>query len=103
MATFDQAIGASALASEQAVRPCAAHTSLERKALMKINGQALRKCRESRLLTVVELSNQASISTQSLYLIERGKQTKIDNIRRLVEALDLSPEEALASGLIYKD
>jgi predicted transcriptional regulator len=70
---------------------------------MKINGEILRKIREERLVSVSELADWSTVSSQTLYLIERGKQVKIENIRKVLQGLQLSIEEAKAKGLIYDD
>jgi DNA-binding XRE family transcriptional regulator len=70
---------------------------------MKINGAVLKKIREGNLISASKLASLSNISMQTIYLMERGKQVKIENIRKVLEGLELTLDDARAQGLIIDD
>lgn len=54
----------------------------------------LREWRQRRLLTQVELAERIGVSVGTINRIERGvHRPRLSTIRRLAEALDLSPDD----------
>jgi transcriptional regulator with XRE-family HTH domain len=71
--------------------------------LMKINGSAFMKARESHLLGVLELANKADVTFKTLSRIEKGQSVKLVSLRKVLKALGISIEEALAKRMIIMD
>ncbi len=66
---------------------------------MKVDGDKLRELRERRLMSRAELSARAGLHPDHIGRLERGDWTggtRIDNIRKLAEALGVQPPEILA-------
>lgn len=58
----------------------------------------LRKLRESAVLTQEELAGKVGVSATTISHWETGsKRPRATNIRKLAEALDVSPQEILAA------
>jgi transcriptional regulator with XRE-family HTH domain len=70
---------------------------------MKINGTAFVKARESHLLGVLELANKADVTFKTLSRIEKGQSVKLVSLRKVIKALGLTVEEALAKRMILMD
>jgi transcriptional regulator with XRE-family HTH domain len=70
---------------------------------MKINGTAFVKARESHLLGVLELANKADVTFKTLSRIEKGQSVKLVSLRKVIKALGLTVDEALAKRMILMD
>ncbi|MDR1052005.1 MAG: helix-turn-helix domain-containing protein [Deltaproteobacteria bacterium] len=70
---------------------------------MKINGSAFVKAREAHLLGVLELANKADVTFKTLSRVEKGQSVKLVSIRKIIKALGLTIEEALAKRMIELD
>ncbi len=64
---------------------------------VEIDGEKLRRFRESRLWTRRDLAEMAAISEDQVGRIERGatKKPQMGTIKKLVAALDIEPGEIL--------
>ena len=60
---------------------------------MKLDRKKLTEYRERRLLTVRELCGKASISLETWSRATNGGNLRVTTVRRLCEALEVSPEE----------
>ncbi|MDR1545314.1 MAG: helix-turn-helix domain-containing protein [Deltaproteobacteria bacterium] len=69
---------------------------------MKINPEAFKKAREALSLSTRQLAHKAGVSEITINKIE-AKQPRIDMIRKIVIALELSFDEAREKGLIMHD
>jgi predicted transcriptional regulator len=67
---------------------------------MKINGPAFTKARQDLLLGLVELSNKAEVTFKTLLRVERSQSVKLVSLRKIIEALGLTIEEALSKKMI---
>ncbi|MDR3203360.1 MAG: hypothetical protein LBV23_01255 [Deltaproteobacteria bacterium] len=70
---------------------------------MKINGELFRKARESRLLNISELSNQSDIAFKTLVRVERSQPVKYFTLKKIISALGLTIEEAIAKRMVQFD
>jgi transcriptional regulator with XRE-family HTH domain len=70
---------------------------------MKINGSAFVKARESHLLGVLELANKADVTFKTLSRVEKGQSVKLVSLRKVISALGLTIEEALAQRMIVME
>jgi transcriptional regulator with XRE-family HTH domain len=65
---------------------------------VRIDGKKLRELREGAFLSRAELGARASLHPDHIGRLERGDWqggTRIDNIRKLAEALEVSPADLL--------
>jgi len=63
---------------------------------VRVDGDKLRKLRESAFLSRVELGTRSGLHPDHIGRLERGDWkggTRIDNIRKLAEALGVDPSE----------
>jgi transcriptional regulator with XRE-family HTH domain len=67
---------------------------------MKINGNAFVKARESHLLGVLELANRADVTFKTLSRVEKGQSVKRVSLRKVIKALGLTIEEAIAKRMV---
>jgi predicted transcriptional regulator len=70
---------------------------------MKIDGNAFVKARESHLLGVLELANKADVTFKTLSRVEKGQSVKLVSLRKVIKALGLTIEEAVAKRMIIMD
>lgn len=65
---------------------------------MKIDGQKLKRLRQSRLLSREELAEKAGTHRDHIGRLERGEieEPRMRTIRKLVEALGVEPSDLLA-------
>lgn len=70
---------------------------------MKINGPAFVKARESHLLGVLELANKADVTFKTLSRVEKGQSVKLVSLRKVIKALGLTIEEAIAKRMIVME
>ena len=64
---------------------------------VRVNGSHIRKLREEQGLERGELAERVGISSHRLYVVEVYKQTtRPSTLRRIAEALDVSPKELIA-------
>jgi DNA-binding phage protein len=68
--------------------------------MMKVNGAAFRKMRESRLMGPYNLAKQAGISPSIIKSIETGGSPRLESIRKVLAALGLSVQEAYEQKLL---
>lgn len=61
---------------------------------MKVNGAEFRKMRENRLLGPYNLAKLAGISPSIIKSIEQGGTPRLESIRKVLTALDLTVQEA---------
>jgi len=69
-------------------------------ASVRIDGKKLRELREGAFLSRAELAARTSLHPDHIGRLERGDWqggTRIDNIRKLAEALEVDPSELVAS------
>ncbi len=69
---------------------------------LKVNGEMVRKEREKRAWTQEELSERSQLGVRTLRRLEAGFAS-METLRRVTEALDLAPEDALPSPPGIKD
>ncbi len=65
---------------------------------MKINGDKLRHLRQDAFMSRAELASKASLHPDHIGRLERGDWSggsRIDNIRKLAEALGVEPRELI--------
>ncbi len=65
---------------------------------VKIDGEKLRRIRESAFISRTELGAKAGLHPDHIGRLERGDWkggTRVDNIRKIAEALDAQPAELL--------
>ncbi|MDR1546830.1 MAG: helix-turn-helix transcriptional regulator [Deltaproteobacteria bacterium] len=67
---------------------------------MIINGPAFKKARESRLLSITELGKKAEVSATVIKNLELGKARRLESIRKVIAAFELTIDEARAQRLI---
>jgi DNA-binding phage protein len=67
---------------------------------MKINCDAFKKLRESKLLGVYNLAKQADVSPSIVKSLEEGGRPRLESIRKVIVALGLTVEEAYQKKLI---
>lgn len=67
---------------------------------MKIDGNAFVKARESHLLGVLELANKADVTFKTLSRVEKGQSVKYVSLRKVIKALGLTIDEALAKRMV---
>jgi predicted transcriptional regulator len=68
---------------------------------MQINGDAFMKARKNKLLSVSELARLADVSAMVISNLEFGKrQPKIGSIKKIIQGLGLTIEEARSLRLI---
>jgi transcriptional regulator with XRE-family HTH domain len=63
---------------------------------VKVNGEKLRRLREAAFLSRAELGARSGLHPDHIGRLERGDWkggTRIDNIRKLAEGLDVNPSE----------
>lgn len=65
---------------------------------VQINGKKLREARELRALTQEQLSERAHLGVRTVRRLEAGEGS-LEAVRRVTEALDISPEETLDRDL----
>ena len=68
---------------------------------VRIDGDKLRRLRERAFMSRVELGVQAGLHPDHIGRLERGDWSggsRIDNIRKLAEALNVDPEELVAES-----
>ncbi|MDR2367921.1 MAG: helix-turn-helix domain-containing protein [Deltaproteobacteria bacterium] len=70
---------------------------------MKINGSSFVKARESHLLGVLELANKADVTFKTLSRVEKGQSVKLVSLRKVIKALGLTIEEAMAKRMIIME
>lgn len=66
---------------------------------MRVDGAKLRKIRERKFYSRAEVAERAGLHADHIGRLERGAWTggtRIDNIRKLAEALDVEPAELIA-------
>ena len=74
--------------------------SLDRKAL----GLQVRRYREKRDLTQMQLAERADLTGTYIGYVERGEKTmSMESFVRIANALDVTPNELLADSLSYTD
>ena len=65
---------------------------------VKVDGEKLRELRESAFLSRAELGGRSGLHPDHIGRLERGDWkggTRIDNIRKLAEALEVNPRELI--------
>lgn len=63
---------------------------------MDVDGEKLRRLRESRFLTQVGLAKSAGMTESTINRLERGlQQARISTVRKLASALEVEPAELL--------
>jgi predicted transcriptional regulator len=67
---------------------------------MKVNGAAFKKIRENRLLGPYNLAKRAGISPSIIKSIEQGGTPRLESIRKVLTALDLTVQDAYSMGLL---
>ncbi|MDR1085602.1 MAG: helix-turn-helix domain-containing protein [Deltaproteobacteria bacterium] len=67
---------------------------------MKINGEAFQKARENQLLSTIGLAKMADVSPNVIRSLEQGNNIRPESIRKIIEALGLTIEDAQKKGLI---
>ncbi|MDR0354823.1 MAG: helix-turn-helix domain-containing protein [Deltaproteobacteria bacterium] len=67
---------------------------------MKIDGEAFRQARMKKLLSPLNLASEAGVSPNIVKNIEKGKTPRLDLIRKVIFALDMTIEEALEKKMI---
>jgi transcriptional regulator with XRE-family HTH domain len=69
---------------------------------MFINTEHLIRYRESRLLSRYELARKAGLSPSSVYRIENGLEVSTSTQRKVIVALGLTMETAVAKGVLRR-
>jgi predicted transcriptional regulator len=67
---------------------------------MKVNGAAFKKMRENRLLGPYNLAKLAGISPSIIKSIEQGGSPRLESIRKVLAALDLTVQEAYQNKML---
>ena len=67
---------------------------------MKINGTAFSRAREELLLGIAELANKADVTYKTLVRVERGQSVKVVSLRKIIRALGLTIQDAIAKKMI---
>ncbi|MDR2302875.1 MAG: helix-turn-helix domain-containing protein [Deltaproteobacteria bacterium] len=67
---------------------------------MKVNGAEFKKMRENRLLGPYNLAKLAGISPSIIKSIENGGSPRLESIRKVLAALDLTVEEAYQKRML---
>jgi predicted transcriptional regulator len=67
---------------------------------MKINGPAFTRSREELLLGIAELANKADVTYKTLVRVERGLSVKVVSLRKIIRALGLTIQDAIAKRMI---
>ncbi|MDR2443695.1 MAG: helix-turn-helix domain-containing protein [Deltaproteobacteria bacterium] len=70
---------------------------------MRINGPAFARSREELLLGLAELANKADVTYKTLVRVERGQSVKVISLRKIIRALGMTIQEAIAKKLIEFD
>jgi transcriptional regulator with XRE-family HTH domain len=66
---------------------------------MEVNVERLKELRRERVLSLRELEERSSVSYNTIWRIEDGRQgAHPRTIRRLAEALDVQPSELIKEG-----
>ncbi len=68
--------------------------------LMRIDGDKLRRIREARFMSRAEVAQKTGLHPDHIGRLERGGYeggSRLDNIRKLAEALGVEPGEIVAS------
>ncbi len=66
---------------------------------VRVDGEKLRRMREGRFMSRAELGERSGLHPDHIGRLERGTWsggTRIDNIRKLAEALQVAPPDILA-------
>ena len=67
---------------------------------MKINGPAFSRAREELLLGIAELANKADVTYKTLVRVERSQSVKVVSLRKIIRALGLTIQDAIAKRMI---
>lgn len=70
---------------------------------MKINGPGFSRAREELLLGVAELANKADVTYKTLLRVEQGGNVKVVSLRKIIRALGLTIQDAIARKMIEFD
>jgi predicted transcriptional regulator len=61
---------------------------------MRVNAEAFKKARESRLLGIHHLAKSADVSPGCVKGLESGSRPRLDTLRKIIAALGMTVEEA---------
>jgi predicted transcriptional regulator len=70
---------------------------------MKVNPEAFRKARENQLVSVLGLAKKAEVSGKVIRNLELGKTIRLESIRKIIQALGYTIEEAREKRLVEDD
>ncbi|MDR2454977.1 MAG: helix-turn-helix domain-containing protein [Deltaproteobacteria bacterium] len=70
---------------------------------MKVNPEAFRKARENQLVSVLGLAKKAEVSGKVIRNLELGKTIRLESIRKIIQALGFTIEEAREKRLVEDD
>lgn len=70
---------------------------------MKVNPEAFRKARENQLVSVLGLAKKAEVSGKVIRNLELGKTIRLESIRKIIQALGFTIEEARERRLVEDD
>jgi predicted transcriptional regulator len=70
---------------------------------MKVNPEAFRKARENQLVSVLGLAKKAEVSGKVIRNLELGKTIRLESIRKIIQALGYTIEEARERRLVEDD
>jgi predicted transcriptional regulator len=70
---------------------------------MKVNPEAFRKARENQLVSVLGLAKKAEVSGKVIRNLELGKTIRLESIRKIIQALGFTIDEAREKRLVEED
>ncbi|MDR1109860.1 MAG: helix-turn-helix domain-containing protein [Deltaproteobacteria bacterium] len=70
---------------------------------MRVNAEAFRRARENQLISVLGLAKKAEVSGKVIRNLELGKTTRLESIRKIINALGYTLEEAREKRLVEED
>ncbi|MDR2300563.1 MAG: helix-turn-helix domain-containing protein [Deltaproteobacteria bacterium] len=70
---------------------------------MNVDGLAFKKARVKRLMTQSFLSRTSGVSPNTIKKIETGQTRKLDVIRKVLTAMNMSVKEAFETHMLFFD